>query len=155
MPRERSTAANGANGLVNRGRHPHPHAGVGTFTASDLAIPHAIGHDSGAAQGNRGAESGCECIAISRSPPAVALQQQRGTPTTRSSVGSVTTLSNLLRMLCLRVFTREEDPLAPEWTVRVEADPDDARITFHLVNVPHGRGTLPPPRRRPALRRIP
>ena len=32
-------------------------------------------------------------------PPAVALQQQRGTPTTRSSVGSVTTLSNLLRML--------------------------------------------------------
>src|SRR4051794_35318388 len=27
-------------------------------------------------------------------PPAVALQQQRGTPTTRSSVGSVTTLSN-------------------------------------------------------------
>ncbi|HEY0019615.1 MAG TPA: hypothetical protein VGC13_25150 [Longimicrobium sp.] len=30
---------------------------------------------------------------------AVALQQQRGTPTTRSSVGSVTTLSNLLRML--------------------------------------------------------
>ena len=32
-------------------------------------------------------------------PPAVALQQQRGTATTRSSVGSVTTLSNLLRML--------------------------------------------------------
>src|SRR5215218_10412378 len=32
-------------------------------------------------------------------PPAVALQQSRGTPTTRSSVGSVTTLSNLLRML--------------------------------------------------------
>jgi excinuclease ABC subunit A len=29
-------------------------------------------------------------------PPAVALQQQRGAPTTRSSVGSVTTLSNLL-----------------------------------------------------------
>src|SRR6202012_1567387 len=29
-------------------------------------------------------------------PPAVALQQQRGSPTTRSSVGSVTTLSNLL-----------------------------------------------------------
>ncbi len=35
-------------------------------------------------------------------PPAVALQQQRGTPTTRSSVGSVTTLSNLLRMLYSR-----------------------------------------------------
>jgi excinuclease ABC subunit A len=35
-------------------------------------------------------------------PPAVALQQQRGAPTTRSSVGSVTTLSNLLRMLYSR-----------------------------------------------------
>jgi excinuclease ABC subunit A len=35
-------------------------------------------------------------------PPAVALQQQRGTATTRSSVGSVTTLSNLLRMLYSR-----------------------------------------------------
>ncbi|HVJ41563.1 MAG TPA: excinuclease ABC subunit UvrA [Dongiaceae bacterium] len=36
-------------------------------------------------------------------PPAVALQQQRGAPTTRSTVGSVTTLSNLLRMLYSRV----------------------------------------------------
>ena len=35
-------------------------------------------------------------------PPAVALQQQRGAVTTRSSVGSVTTLSNLLRMLFSR-----------------------------------------------------
>jgi excinuclease ABC subunit A len=35
-------------------------------------------------------------------PPAVALQQQRGSPTTRSSVGSVTTLSNLLRMMYSR-----------------------------------------------------
>jgi excinuclease ABC subunit A len=35
-------------------------------------------------------------------PPAIALQQQRGSPTTRSSVGSVTTLSNLLRMLYSR-----------------------------------------------------
>ena len=35
-------------------------------------------------------------------PPAVALQQQRGAPTPRSSVGSVTTLSNLLRMLYSR-----------------------------------------------------
>ena len=40
--------------------------------------------------------------AIEGLPPAVALQQQRGTPTTRSSVGSVTTLSNLLRMLYSR-----------------------------------------------------
>jgi excinuclease ABC subunit A len=35
-------------------------------------------------------------------PPAVALQQQRGTPGTRSSVGSVTTLSSLVRMLYSR-----------------------------------------------------
>ena len=35
-------------------------------------------------------------------PPAVALQQQRGTPSIRSSVGSVTTISNLLRMLYSR-----------------------------------------------------
>src|ERR1700761_7999523 len=35
-------------------------------------------------------------------PPAVALQQQRGSPTPRSSVGSVTTLSNLFRMLYSR-----------------------------------------------------
>lgn len=35
-------------------------------------------------------------------PPAVALQQQRGSPSTRSSVGSVTTLANLLRMLYSR-----------------------------------------------------
>lgn len=40
--------------------------------------------------------------AIEGLPPAVALQQQRGSPTTRSSVGSVTTLSNLLRMLYSR-----------------------------------------------------
>ncbi|WP_339097534.1 excinuclease ABC subunit UvrA [Deinococcus sp. VB343] len=40
--------------------------------------------------------------AVEGLPPAVALQQQRGTPTVRSSVGSVTTLSNLLRMLYSR-----------------------------------------------------
>ncbi|HEV8548892.1 MAG TPA: excinuclease ABC subunit UvrA [Polyangiaceae bacterium] len=39
---------------------------------------------------------------ISGLPPAVALAQQRGGVTTRSSVGSVTTLSNLLRMLYSR-----------------------------------------------------
>ncbi len=38
-------------------------------------------------------------------PPAVALQQQRGGPTPRSSVGTVTTLSNLLRMLYSRAGT--------------------------------------------------
>ena len=43
-----------------------------------------------------------EVDAIEGLPPAVALQQQRGTPTTRSSVGSVTTLSSLVRMLYSR-----------------------------------------------------
>src|SRR3569833_3192551 len=42
-------------------------------------------------------------------PPAVALQQQRGAPTTRSSVGSVTTLSNLLRMLYSRAGLYPKD----------------------------------------------
>jgi excinuclease ABC subunit A len=40
--------------------------------------------------------------AIDGLPPAVALQQQRGTPGARSSVGSLTTLSSLLRMLYSR-----------------------------------------------------
>jgi len=40
--------------------------------------------------------------AIGGLPPAVALQQQRGTPSVRSSVGSVTTISNALRMLYSR-----------------------------------------------------
>ena len=40
--------------------------------------------------------------AIDGLPPAVALQQQRGTPSVRSSVGSVTTISNALRMLYSR-----------------------------------------------------
>ncbi|HST45888.1 MAG TPA: excinuclease ABC subunit A, partial [Luteimonas sp.] len=40
--------------------------------------------------------------AIEGLPPAVALQQHRGAPSTRSSVGSVTTISNSLRMLYSR-----------------------------------------------------
>ena len=43
-----------------------------------------------------------EVDSIEGLPPAVALQQQRGSPTTRSSVGSVTTISNSLRMLYSR-----------------------------------------------------
>ena len=43
-----------------------------------------------------------EVDSIEGLPPAVALQQQRGTPSTRSSVGSVTTISNSLRMLYSR-----------------------------------------------------
>lgn len=40
--------------------------------------------------------------AIDGLPPAVALQQQRGTPNVRSTVGSVTTISSSLRMLYSR-----------------------------------------------------
>ena len=39
---------------------------------------------------------------VSGLPPAVALQQRRGAPTSRSSVGTITTLSNLLRILYSR-----------------------------------------------------
>ncbi|GAB3774189.1 excinuclease ABC subunit UvrA [Ramlibacter monticola] len=44
--------------------------------------------------------------AIDGLPPAVALQQQRGTPSARSSVGSLTTISSVLRMLYSRVGDR-------------------------------------------------
>ena len=49
-------------------------------------------------------------------PPAVALQQQRGGTSTRSSVGSVTTLSNLLRMLYSRAgdYPRDQPLLYAE-----------------------------------------
>src|ERR1700678_3351900 len=43
-----------------------------------------------------------EVQAIDELPPVVTLQQQRGAATARSSVGSVTSLSNLLRMLYSR-----------------------------------------------------
>ena len=42
-------------------------------------------------------------------PPAVALQQRRGTPSVRSTVGTLTTLSNSLRMLYSRAGTYPGD----------------------------------------------
>lgn len=42
---------------------------------------------------------------ISGLPPAVALQQRRGAPSSRSTVGTITTLSNLVRMLYSRAGT--------------------------------------------------
>ncbi|MET0298362.1 MAG: excinuclease ABC subunit UvrA [Flavitalea sp.] len=50
-------------------------------------------------------------------PPAVALQQQRGSVSTRSSVGSVTTISNLLRML----YSRAGDYPAGQSIIYAEA----------------------------------
>ena len=58
-----------------------------------------------------------EVDSIDGLPPAVALQQQRGAPTTRSSVGSVTTLSNLLRML----YSRAGDYPAGQGIIYAEA----------------------------------
>jgi excinuclease ABC subunit A len=49
-------------------------------------------------------------------PPAVALQQSRGTPSSRSTVGTVTTLSNSLRMLFSRAGTY------PPGTERLDSD---------------------------------
>src|SRR5512135_1015030 len=54
--------------------------------------------------------------AIEGLPPAVALQQQRGGTTSRSSVGSVSTLSNSLRMLFSRAGRY------PEGQARLDSD---------------------------------
>jgi len=70
-------------------------------------------------------------------PPAVALQQQRGTPTTRSSVGSVTTLSNLLRML----YSRAGDyPPGQEllYAARISLDRTQLDIEDKQVNLSPG-----------------
>ncbi|MFS0866107.1 ABC transporter [Microbacterium sp. 179-B 1A2 NHS] len=55
--------------------------------------------------------------AITGLPPAVALQQRRGAPSSRSSVGTVTTLSNSLRMLFSRAGT-----FPPGSTTRLDSD---------------------------------
>ena len=49
-------------------------------------------------------------------PPAVALQQRRGAPSSRSSVGTLTTLSNSVRMLYSRAGTY------PDGATRLESD---------------------------------
>ncbi len=72
-----------------------------------------------------------EVTSIEGLPPAVALQQQRGAPSTRSSVGSVTTLSNLLRML----YSRAGDYPAGQGIIYAEAfspnTPEGACPTCH------------------------
>ena len=57
-----------------------------------------------------------EVDAIDGLPPAVALQQQRGSSNARSSVGSITTLSSLVRMLYSRVgeYPRDQPMLFAE-----------------------------------------
>lgn len=69
-------------------------------------------------------------------PPAVALQQQRGAGTTRSSVGSVTTLSNLLRML----YSRAGD--YPRGAPMLHADAFSTNTPDGACPACHGLGRL-------------
>jgi len=39
----------------------------------------------------------------------------------------------------VQVFTREEDTFAPDYRLRVEQDPDDPRISVHVVNNPRNK----------------
>ena len=39
----------------------------------------------------------------------------------------------------VHVFTREESPIAPDFQMNVERDPDDIRIQLHIVNNPRNR----------------
>jgi glycosyltransferase involved in cell wall biosynthesis/MoaA/NifB/PqqE/SkfB family radical SAM enzyme len=56
-----------------------------------------------------------------------------------SEVYSQTLCQGLADRHEVHVFTREEDSFAPDYRVRTEADPDDARITLHLVNNPRNK----------------
>lgn len=70
-------------------------------------------------------------------PPAVALEQRRSAPTSRSSVGTVTTLSNTLRML----FSRVGD--YPEGTAeRLDSDAFSPNTAAGACPECHGLGTV-------------
>ncbi|WP_433893797.1 ABC transporter [Streptomyces sp. CA-111067] len=74
---------------------------------------------------------------ISGLPPAVALQQRRGTPSSRSSVGTVTTLSNLLRML----FSRAGN-YPPGTTERLDSDAFSPNTAIGACPECHGLGRV-------------
>ncbi|MCU1496810.1 MAG: transporter [Acidimicrobiales bacterium] len=69
-------------------------------------------------------------------PPAVALQQRRGAPSSRSTVGTITTLSNLLRMLYSRAGTYP--PGAP----RLEAEAFSPNTAAGACPRCHGLGVV-------------
>ncbi|MBC9713833.1 excinuclease ABC subunit UvrA [Streptomyces sp. TRM66268-LWL] len=69
-------------------------------------------------------------------PPAVSLQQRRTTPTSRSSVGTVTTLSNSLRML----FSRAGD--YPAGAERLDSDAFSANTAVGACPACHGLGRV-------------
>ena len=70
-------------------------------------------------------------------PPAVALQQRRGSASSRSSVGTVTTLSNLLRMLFSRAGT-----FPPGATVRLDSDSFSPNTAIGGCPECHGLGRV-------------
>ncbi|GAB3647325.1 glycosyltransferase [Ramlibacter alkalitolerans] len=53
-----------------------------------------------------------------------------------SEVYSQTLCHALAERHDVHVFTREEDAFAPDFRLRLERDPDDARVTVHIVNNP-------------------
>ena len=67
-------------------------------------------------------------------PPAVALQQRRGEPTVRSTVGTITTLSNSLRMLFSRAGTY------PKGAERLDSDAFSANTPAGACKACHGVG---------------
>lgn len=68
-------------------------------------------------------------------PPAVALQQRRGASSTRSTVGTLTTLSNSMRMLFSRAGTY------PEGADRLESDSFSPNTVAGACPRCHGLGT--------------
>ena len=68
-------------------------------------------------------------------PPAVALQQRRGTATSRSTVGTVTTLSNSLRMLFSRAGSY------PEGAAPLDSDAFSPNTAAGACPECHGLGT--------------
>ncbi|MFM9369894.1 ABC transporter [Streptomyces sp. Da 82-17] len=73
---------------------------------------------------------------ISGLPPAVSLEQRRSAPTSRSSVGTVTTLSNSLRML----FSRAGD--YPEGAERLDSDAFSPNTAAGACPDCHGLGLV-------------
>ncbi|MER5946377.1 excinuclease ABC subunit UvrA [Streptomyces sp. NPDC001904] len=73
---------------------------------------------------------------ISGLPPAVSLQQSRSAPTSRSSVGTVTTLSNSLRML----FSRAGD--YPPGAARLDSDAFSPNTAAGACPECHGLGRV-------------
>lgn len=73
---------------------------------------------------------------ISGLPPAVSLEQRRSTPTSRSSVGTVTTLSNSLRMLFSRAGSY------PAGAARLESDAFSPNTAAGVRPECHGLGRV-------------